>query len=161
MAMTKVEASVEVNAPVKEVFAYASDWQHWEEWWRGVSDFRPTTALTRGNGTRYDYKAWIAGVTMTLETEIHDFAENVGWKGVATKGPPHRTQWVFEPMGATTRLTYILEYTLPVPLLGPLLDSLLMRPGWQRKLERSLQGLKIHFEGQGASQPTGGKPVGT
>jgi len=25
MAMTRVEASVEVNAPVKEVFAYASD----------------------------------------------------------------------------------------------------------------------------------------
>ena len=160
MAMTRVEASVEVNAPVVEVFAYASDWRRWEEWWQGVSEFRPTTAVTRGNGTRYAYKAWVTGLTINVETEIHDFVENVGWKGVVTKGPPHRTQWVFEAKGDTTRLTYILEYTLPVPLFGPLLDSLLMRPGWQRMLERSLKNLKSHFEGQGRSAPTDAKPTG-
>jgi uncharacterized membrane protein len=160
MAMTRVEASVEVNAPVVEVFAYASDWRRWEEWWQGVSEFRPTTAVTRGNGTRYAYKAWVAGMTINVETEIHDFVENVGWKGVVTKGPPHRTQWVFEAKGDTTRLTYILEYRLPVPLLGPLLDSLLMRPGWQRMLEVSLKNLKSHFEGQGRSAPTDAKPTG-
>jgi hypothetical protein len=85
-------------------------------------------------------------MSFSLETEIHEFAENAGWKGVATKGPPHRTQWVFEPKGDTTRLTYILEYDLPWPILGPILDALLMRPGWQRMLEHSLQNLKIHFE---------------
>ena len=149
--MKRIEASVEINAPVADVFPFASDWQRWEDWWEGVSKFRPTTELKRGNGTRYAYKAWIAGLTLDVETEIHDFAENVGWRGVATKGPPHRTQWVFEPKGGKTRLTYILEYDLPWPVLGPVLDSLLMRPGWQRILERSLANLKIHFEGpQGA-----------
>jgi uncharacterized protein YndB with AHSA1/START domain len=147
MDMSKVEASVEINAPVSEVFAYASDYRHWEDWWQGVSGFRPTTEVTRGNGTRYAYKAWIAGLKLNLETEIHDFVENAGWKGAVTKGPPHRTQWVFEENGNKTRLTYILEYNLPVPLLGPLLDSLLMRPGWQRMLEQSLGNLKTHFEG--------------
>ena len=160
MAMTRVEASVEVNAPVAEVFAYASDWRRWEEWWQGVSDFRPTTVVTRGNGTRYAYKAWIAGIKMNLETEIHDFVENVGWKGAVTKGPPHRTEWVFEDNGETTRLTYILEYALPVPWLGPLLDSLLMRPGWQRMLEKSLNNLKSRFEGPGRTEPVEGKPAG-
>jgi len=94
--MTRVESSVDVPAPLAEVFAYASDWRKWEEWWEGVSDFKPTTKLTRGNGTRYAYKAWIAGITLNLETEIHEFAENVGWTGMVIKGPPHRTKWVFE-----------------------------------------------------------------
>jgi uncharacterized membrane protein len=156
--MTRVEASVEVNAPVTQVFAYASDWRRWEEWWEGVSEFRPTTEVTRGTGTRYAYRAWVAGVTMNVETEIHDFVENVGWIGVATKGPPHRTQWVFEDKGEKTQLTYILEYSLPVPLLGRPLDSLLIRPGWQRMLERSLRNLKLHLEREGASRPIGGKP---
>jgi uncharacterized membrane protein len=147
MDMSRVEASVEIKAPVTDVFAYTSDYRRWEEWWEGVRDFRPTTEVTRGNGTRYAYKAWIAGLKMGLETEIYDFVENVGWRGAATKGPPHRTQWVFEKKGDSTRLTYILEYSLPIPLLGPLLDSLLMRPGWQRMLEASLRNLKIHFEG--------------
>lgn len=144
--MTKVEASVDIRAPLAEVFAYASDWRKWEDWWEGVSDFKPTTELTRGNGTRYAYKAWIAGITLNLETEIHEFVENVGWKGIVIKGPPHRTRWVFEDQGDKTRLTYILEYTLPIPVLGPLLDSLLMRPGWRRRLEKSLQNLKVFFE---------------
>jgi len=150
MPLTKVEASVDIRAPLAEVFAYASDWRRWEDWWDGVSDFKPTTGLTRGNGTRYAYKAWIAGITLNLETEIHDFVENVGWTGVVIKGPPHRTRWVFEGHDNQTRLTYILEYTLPIPVLGPLLDSLLMRPGWRRRLEKSLQNLRIFFERQKA-----------
>jgi len=144
--MTRVEASVDVRAPLADVFAYASDWRKWEDWWEGVSDFKPTTELTRGNGTRYAYKAWIAGITLNLETEIHEFTENVGWTGVVIKGPPHRTQWVFEARGDVTRLTYILDYRLPIPVLGPLLDSLLMRPGWRRRLEKSLQNLRVFFE---------------
>jgi uncharacterized membrane protein len=159
MAMTRVQASVEINAPVAEVFAYASDWPRFGgEWWQGVSDFRPTTEVSRGNGTRYAYKVRMAGITMTSETEIHEFVENVGWKGVATKGPPHRAQWMFENKGETTRLSCVVEYSLPVPVLGPLLDSLLMRPGWQRMLERSLQNLKARFERKGPSHPTELKP---
>jgi uncharacterized membrane protein len=146
MPMTKVTATVEVNAPLDDVWAFASDWRHWDSWWDGVSGFRPTTEVTRGDGARYAYRAWIAGLTLNLETEIHDFVEKVGWRGVVTKGPPHRTQWVFEGKGATTQLTYTLEYSLPVPVLGPLLDSLLMRPGWQHRLETSLRNLKRHFD---------------
>jgi uncharacterized membrane protein len=145
--MTRIEASVEINAPVEEVFAFASDWRRWGEWWEGVSDFRPTTETTRGNGTRYAYRAWVAGLTVNLETEIQDFVENAGWRGIATKGMPHTTQWVFEAKGDVTRLTYILEYRLPLPVLGALLDSLLMRPGWRRRLENSLRNLKLRFEG--------------
>jgi len=146
MPMTRITASVEVKAPLDDVWAFASDWRHWDSWWEGVSGFRPTTERTRGDGTRYAYRAWIAGLTLNLETEIYDFVEKAGWRGLVTKGPPHRTQWAFEDLGATTRLTYSLEYSLPVPVLGPLLDSLLMRPGWQRRLETSLQNLKHHFE---------------
>jgi hypothetical protein len=146
MSMTKMSSTVEIRASLEDVWAYASDWRRWEEWWEGVSDFRPTTELCRGNGTRYRYRAWIAGVKLTLETEISEFVEKVGWRGSVTKGPPHRTQWIFEGDGPRTRLTYILEYSLPVPLLGGLLDSVIMRPGWQKRLDASLDKLKQHFE---------------
>jgi hypothetical protein len=85
-------------------------------------------------------------LTLNLETEIHDFVEKAGWRGEVVKGPPHRTQWVFEDLGTTTRLTYILEYRLPIPLLGSLIDSLVMRRGWQRRLDTSLRNLKLRIE---------------
>lgn len=146
--MTRVEATIDISAPIADVFEYASDWRRWEEWWQGVFDFTPTTEITRGSGARYAYKAWVPGIRYNLEIEIGNFEENVGWTGTSTKGPPARTQWIFERRDNLTRLTYILEYKLPVPVLGKILDVLLMRPGWQSRMNKSLQNLKIHFERQ-------------
>jgi len=84
-------------------------------------------------------------MTAIVETEIHKYIENSGWTGVATRGIPHRTHWIFEPVGAETRFTYILEYRLPIPLLGRLLEVLFLERQWQRILDGSLQNLKTHF----------------
>jgi len=105
MPMTRLIATVEVSAPLDEVWSFASDWRLWDSWWDGVAGFRPTTEHQRGNGARYAYRAWMVGLTVNLETEIHDFVEMIGWRGVVTKGPPHRTQWLFEDLGTATRLT--------------------------------------------------------
>lgn len=37
----------------------------------------------RGNGARYKYKAWLMRLPATVETEIHDYVETSGWKGVS------------------------------------------------------------------------------
>jgi hypothetical protein len=143
--MTRIERSIMIQAPVKDVFDYAADWRKWSEWFEDVLDFRPTTAIEQGNGARYAYKARMMGLSLKVETEIHDFVLNAGWTGVATKGMPHRTQWIFESIGDTTKFTYVLEYKLAVPLVGSLLDSLIMKPQWNRIISNSLKNLKGHF----------------
>ncbi|MFO7697169.1 MAG: SRPBCC family protein [Anaerolineae bacterium] len=143
--MKPVEHSVVVQAPLEQVFAYTSDYRKWPEWYTGVGEATPTTQTTRGNGTRYAYKARMMGMWAAVETEIHDFEENRGWTGVGTKGLPHRTHWTFEPLGTGTRFTHAVECTVPVPLLGPLLEGLL-RPEWERILSSSLTNLQRHFQ---------------
>ena len=143
--MTRIEHSVVIPSPVHEVFAYAADWQKWCEWFEGVADFKATTPVTQGNGARYAYRARVMAISASVETEIHDFVQNRGWTGVSTKGLPHRTHWIFEPVGDGTKFTYVLEYHLPVPLLGSLLDSLFARPQWHRIIENSLNKLRQHF----------------
>src|SRR3990172_5637720 len=145
MAMTRIESSIDIAAPIDEVFAFASDWKHWEDWFEGVSDFRPTTAVEQGSGARYKYKARIMGISVRVETEIHEFVQNAGWRGVATKGMPHKTYWKFESMGNSTKFTYALEYKLPLPLIGFLLDSLIMRPQWEKIIGSSLKNLRDRF----------------
>ncbi len=105
--MARIEQSVIIEAALKNVFHYAADWQKWSDWFEGVSGFRSTTVIKQGNGARYAYKARIMGVSASVETEIHDFVENVGWKGIATKGMPHTTQWIFESVGNGTKFTYV------------------------------------------------------
>jgi uncharacterized membrane protein len=147
MKMTKVEASVEINRPVRDVFAYASDWRHWEEWREGLYDLKPTTENDKGNNARYAYKALVAGLKFNLETEIHYYKENVGWQGIVRKGLPHKMQWVFDNKASKTVATYIIEYSPPWFLIGPLLDFFILKPSWQRMLEKSLNNLKIRLEG--------------
>jgi len=148
MKMTKVEASLEINKPVKQVFAYASDWKHWAEWREGVSDLKPTTETDRGNNTRYAYKALVAGLKFNLETEIHYFKENVGWQGIVRTGLPHKMQWQFENKASKTNVTYIIEYGPPWFLIGPLLNFFIIKPNWQRMIENTLNNLKVHLESQ-------------
>jgi uncharacterized membrane protein len=148
MKMTKVEASIEINKPVKDVFAYASDWKHWAEWREGVVDLKPTTETHRGNDTRYAYKAFVGCLKFNLETEIHYFKENVGWQGIVRTGLPHKMQWQFENKASKTNVTYIIEYSPPWFLIGPLLNFFIIKPNWQRMIEKTLKNLKVHLESQ-------------
>ncbi len=143
--MTKVEGSIIVPAPVHDVFTYASDYERWTDWFTGVSDFRPMTEVTRGNGARYAYKARLMGLPAAVETEISGFAEDKGWKGTSRKGMAHCTYWLFEPHGEYTRFTYALEYRLPVPILGALIDALFLKRAWRRIIAKSLDNLRLHF----------------
>lgn len=143
--MTKIESSVKIPLPVKDVFPYVSDYKKWEEWFEGVSDFKPTTETNKGNGTRYAYKAKMMGLNVGVETEIFDFVENQGWKGKAIKGMPHTTYWIFESIEGGTKFTYALEYELEIPLVGNWLDKTFMEPQWNKIINNSLENLKNMF----------------
>jgi len=155
--MTRLEDSVIVDAPVHAVFAYASDWRKWPEWFEGVSDFRPTSEVARGTGARYAYRARLMGIPASVETEVREFVEDQGWTGVATRGLPHRTMWRFEAQGESTRFTYGLEYQLPLPLLGCLVDGLVLKRQWRRIIGRSLSNLRRHFGRTASGQVEGAR----
>ena len=144
--MTKIEKSIVIPAPVEMVFEYTSNYKKWDLWFEGVSKFIPTTVTTRGNGTRYAYQAKMMGLTVGLETEIHDFVENKGWTGKATKGMPHQTFWNFESVDSGTKMTYALEYDLKIPLIGNWLDNIFIKPQWVKIIGKSLENLRIKME---------------
>jgi coenzyme Q-binding protein COQ10 len=148
--MIRVEHSIIIQAPVEQVFSYAADYRKWPEWYEGVSDVTTTTAVTVGNDARYAYRVRVMTVSAVVETEIHDFVQNRGWTGVSTKGIPHRTTWIFEPIGPATRFTHAVEGHMPVPLLGSLFDSMFLEPQWNKIVKNSLNNLKQHFLIQGS-----------
>ena len=145
--MPTLERSIVINAPIHEVFSYAADWRYWPDWYDGFSDISPITEVERGNGAIYAYKMQVLGVPFKAQTEIHDYVENEGWSGNRVKGVPHKTTYVFENLKPHTRFTTTINYSLPVPILGPVLCSLVFNRAWRRILEKSLINLRSHFEG--------------
>ena len=144
--MRRIEHSTLVEAPVSEVFAYASNWKYWSDWFYGFSDCTPLTEVERGNGAIYGYRMKVLGVPFRVQTEIHDFEENKGWSGKGISGVPHRTTWIFEALENSTKFTYVAEYSLPIPLLGSIVCSLFFDREWRRILEKSLNEFSAHFQ---------------
>jgi len=144
--MEKVDRTTIIEAPVQEVFSYAANWQFWTDWFDGFTDCSPITRVERGNGAIYEYKMWIFGIPFRCQSEIHNFVENRGWSAHRVKGVPHKTTWIFEDLGPQTKLTYIVEYSLPIPILGSILCILFTNPAWRRILKKSLDNFAAHFQ---------------
>jgi carbon monoxide dehydrogenase subunit G len=140
--MSRVERTIRIDAPPEKVFQFAADYLNWEAFFVGVSDVKPTTEKTWGDGTKFVYKATIMGIPMPVGTEIHSFVENEGWRGKSFKGVEHRTQWIFEPADTETEFTFAVDYKMPIPILGDILDKLIVKPEWEGIVEGSLQNLK-------------------
>ncbi len=141
--MEKIQHSIEIEKPVEEVFSYASDWTRWHTWFEGVSPFTLISGTEHGNGTRYAYNVKILGVTVPVGIEIREYNVNKGWKGISTKGPPYKTLWIFEETDKGTRFTFGMEFRIPVPLIGPVIDRKLVKPQWESIIRGSLHNLKI------------------
>jgi uncharacterized protein YndB with AHSA1/START domain len=144
--MQKIEHTTIIEAPIHEVFEYASNWKFWKDWFYGFTDCSPLTGVERGNGTIYDYKMRVLGFNFKLQTEIHNFVENKGWNGIGIKGVPHKTTWIFEDLENRTKFTYVAEYSLPIPILGSIICTLFTNPEWRRILKKSLDNFAAHFQ---------------
>ncbi|MFH1771918.1 MAG: SRPBCC family protein [Candidatus Omnitrophota bacterium] len=143
--MANITKKIVIDAPLEGVFSYASQWQNWVDFFEGAGSFEPTTKVTRGNGARYAYKAKMIGLKVAAELEIKDFIENKGWCALGTKGVSNRINWEFAKDNNTTEITYTLEYKVPIPILGALLDRLFIKKQWEGIIERSLSNLKARF----------------
>lgn len=144
--MTKIERTINIEAPVEKVFDYVSNYQNWEAFYEGISDVTPITENTLSSGSKFIYKTKVIGMQFAVGTEFCDFVKNEGWTGKSFKGVPHRTQWVFKSAGGYTEFTHSVDYKLPLYYGGAIFDHLFMKSAWVKIIDSSLQQLKKIME---------------
>jgi len=144
--MTEIKRSIKIKAPVDKVFKVASDYQKWPEFFEGVSDVKPMTETTHGNGAKFIYKVKVLGMKVTVGTEFQQFKENEGWIGKSFKGIEHQTQWIFEKSNGNTEFTFIQNYKFPFYFGGKFIDKMFAQPEWIKIIEHSVQNLKRLME---------------
>jgi coenzyme Q-binding protein COQ10 len=144
--MGKVGSSIEINVPVDKVVAFLEDWHNAEKWYEGIYDWKPTTKMTTGNGARFAYKVKDLGMEIQYETELYDHVKNRAFKLKSVKGPKVDEQYSFEPIESGTRVSYAMDYDIPLPILGRLLDALVFKSLWSKRVQTNLQNLKELLE---------------
>ena len=146
--MATITASVTINAPPSDVFAFVVDeWQGTLHFWRkGIRRWTPLSSPPLRDGFRVRYWAQVLAVPMPMEMEVCDFVPRRGWTAKSVRGPFAEGRWEFMADGQGTRFSYRLSYLMPPPGIGPFLDRWFFAPAWERAIGEALQNLKRLIE---------------
>jgi hypothetical protein len=146
--MADLERSIELPMPPAEVFRYvASQWETTLDFWEhGIEDWSPLDPPPLKQGFRVEYVGRVLGVGLKVRMEVSDFEEGRAWTAKSMDGPRVQGDWRFEPIEGGTRFTYRLRYTMPPPIIGPLMDRFLIKQRWASAIEASLANLKVELD---------------
>jgi uncharacterized membrane protein len=146
MEMAKMQASVVIDRPLAEVFAYVMDTSTWPKWEEGLLEAEQTSEAPVGTGTTFRGTNQMMGQKMEWTSEITEYEANkqVGHKIIS--GPMSVQQILtFDPADAGTRFTLVAEgdtggfFKVAEPLVNRMM---------KKQMEGNLARLKDILESQ-------------
>lgn len=108
-----VEHTVEIAAPVSEVFAYVDDYSLTKDWIYGLHRMEPVGAQTQGLGARFDGVMKL-GVSLTSRIECTGWEQDRLIEMTSVSGIHNTQRWTFADLGGDrTRVDAWISYSLP------------------------------------------------
>ena len=141
--MARIHTSIEIKAPVKEVYEYLHDPTTLPEWMVGLIEVHNITGA--GVGQQYNWTYKMAGIPLKGENII---TEEVPEKHIVVKskgGVESTWNWNLERRKDVTVLDLDLDYKIPVPVLGKLAEKVILKRN-ERETELNLTNIKEKLE---------------
>jgi len=142
--MAKVETSITITAPVEKIFSYIQEMANLPEIWPSLVEITDMQYLPdSGSSNRFVYK--MAGIRQ--EGTSHGI-ENIPNQRIVseTKGAVVSKQtWLFKPEGEKTEVTFEVDYTVPIPVLGKLAEAVIVKMN-QHEGQAIMANLKARME---------------
>lgn len=142
--MAKVERTIIINAPVEKVFAYIEDPMLMPEWLPGMIEAKDVTGQGVETHFRWLYK--MSGLRFEGETTVSEHIPNERIVTQSKGGIVSTWTWTFQPHDGGTEMNLVLEYTVPVPVLGKLAETLVLRQN-EREADQAMANIKAKVEG--------------
>ncbi|MEE1673394.1 SRPBCC family protein [Agarivorans aestuarii] len=142
----KVETSVDINAPVEQVWAVIGDFTN-VAWAPSVTASHPIGRADLGVGAgRHCALQGFGEIDeyITQWSEGQGFVYNVSPLGPLNNG--HSSWWI-EKVGENSRVNIVLSYDLRFGLFGRLLHALVMRKKLKGSLPQTASAIKTRVEG--------------
>lgn len=143
--MARIERRTRLKAPVSEVFAYIADF-------RTLKDYNPSTLQVVGaavgapaKGSRYEITLSMFGRKIRPVLTITDMKEN---ELIATRLDsfiPAIEQRLFKQVGNETDFFFTIEFSSGWPLIGPLIDTILVKLFAGRQADMEVRLLEKRF----------------
>ena len=142
--MATVKKSITINAPVEKVFKYATEPSNLPEIWPSLVENKLVERLPNGgNKTQFVYK--MAGMRFEGISEDTEFIPNQRVVSKTEEIVESEMIWEYQSEGEATKVTFRVEYTVPIPLLGKLAEAFIVKQN-DNEAEVILANLKARME---------------
>jgi uncharacterized membrane protein len=139
------QATVSVDAPARDCFAYVANHRNATRFMLGIKRYEPLTEQASGMGARFLAVVEVAGRKLEAEMEITDWVDGEKMTSRSRRGPKTEGGWTFdESRDGTTAIT--LSYAYEVPGVFRLLPGRVVTGIVEGGLRLSLQRLKKEIE---------------
>ena len=143
--MPKIERSVTINAPVKKVFGYVADPKLQVEWLPGMIEVKDIKQTEEGVGSTYKFAYKVAGMRFEGEDIVEEYIPNKKMVTKSKGGVESSWTWNFEPYNDGTKVEVIVEYKVPIPVLGKIAEVLVLKQN-EREADHALANIKDKME---------------
>ncbi|GAF90054.1 unnamed protein product [marine sediment metagenome] len=142
--MATVSKSITINAPIEKVFKYTTDQTNLPEIWPSLVENKVVERLPNG-GTKAQFVYKMAGMRfegISIDTE---FIPNQRVVSKTEGGVESEITWEYQSEGEATKVTFSAEYTVPIPLIGKLAETFIVKLN-ENEAETILANLKARME---------------
>ncbi len=120
--MVKIEKNVIINAPVEKVFKYWTDPINRPEVWPSLVEIKDVKKVSNDIVTDFGWVYKMAGMRLEGTTKMLEHVADQRYVEQSKGGVDSIMTWDFEPQNGHTKMTFIAEYTVPMPVIGKLVD---------------------------------------
>jgi coenzyme Q-binding protein COQ10 len=142
-AMVKAEANIIINAPVEKVFGLFNETEKLPDWMPLLIEVHDIQGDGVGKKFKWTYK--FIGIKFEGMSEIAEQVENKKVVVKSKAGIESIWTWKFSPEGSGTKVDVVVEYTIPVPVLGKFAESFVVKQG-TNDVKHTLETLKHVLE---------------
>jgi carbon monoxide dehydrogenase subunit G len=143
MKMAKVERSIIVNAPVEKVFSYISDPNNELDSIPSITDIRDIKG--EGVGQKWGWSYKMVGFSLKGESEVTEHIPNQRFVHKSKGGIQSTWTYTFSPENGGTKLNVVVEYTIPIPVLGKVGERMVLNRT-EREADLAMTNIKEKLE---------------
>ncbi len=142
--MRKLVRSVDIQAPVDRVYEFMTTPTNLPSVWPNMLSVGNVQRNVDGANS-FDWTYKMAGMHLHGHSRPLDVKRNELIVTRNDEGVPSTFRWIFQPKGASTRLTVEIEYTLPLPVLGKIAEAFVAKVN-EHDIESMLANAKASLE---------------
>jgi len=143
--MASVERTISINAPVEKVFEHISDATNGPQFIPSQVEVEYVTRTEEGVGSRYRWVYKLLGIRFEGQSTCTEYVRNKRLVTESKGGILSTWTYTLEPEDGGTKLTLVVDYTIPIPVLGRFAEALVLRQN-EREAELGMANLKAIME---------------